>query len=132
MGGEESWSVAYNSELAIVEIVCKGKLNRADRIAANGEAFASADANNTRKFLLDVTAYEYSLSRIEIFDLGDSYRDERFRPEKIAVIQPSARKAREDAAFYETVCVNRGWNARVFEEPSEAVEWLLADSPTKP
>jgi hypothetical protein len=121
------WSVAFNSELAVVEVTLEGKLDRADRIAANEEAFASVDANNARKFFLDARSYESSLARVNVFFLADSYRDERFRPGKIAVIQPTSKEAQEDAAFFETVCMNRGWMARVFPGRSEAVEWLLAD-----
>jgi hypothetical protein len=121
------WSVAYDSELGFVEITLEGWLDRADRFAANAETFASADANDTRKFLLDATAYEAISATIEIFELVKSYSDERFRPARIAVIQPTSREAQRDAAFYETVCANRGWNARVFRARSAAIEWLLAD-----
>jgi hypothetical protein len=121
-----SWSVAYNSELAIVEVTLVGRLDRADRIAANEEAFSSANAHDTRKFLLDATAYEAVSATVEIFQLAESYSGEVLPPARIAVIQPASKKAQEDAEFYATVCANRGWNARLFPGRSEAIEWLLA------
>ena len=127
-----SWSVTYNADLAAVEIVLEGESRKEDRIAANEEAFAVADANNTRDFLFDCSAYERSQSTVEIVLLVESYMDERFRPAKIALVQPILPEAQGDAAFYETLCVNRGWNARVFSGRSAAIKWLRADSAGKP
>ena len=47
------------------------------------------------------------------------------RKSKIALILPPTGKIREDVIFYETVCRNRGWAVKAFDDRSEAIEWLL-------
>jgi hypothetical protein len=125
------WSATYNAKLGVVEIVYEGTATRADLIAENEQSFALAREKNTRRFLIDLTDYESSLSTMALFDVAVSHKDEPLRP-RAAVIQPTAGKAKEDAAFYETVCRNRGFDFRIFSARADAIKWLLADASTGP
>ena len=40
---------------------------------------------------------------------------------KMAIV---SREKQHELKFYETVCVNRGWNVRVFRDYDQAVAWL--------
>lgn len=42
----------------------------------------------------------------------------------IAVILPKSPKMVTDYNFYETVCKNRGWSVKTFEDRKAAIKWL--------
>ena len=48
------------------------------------------------------------------------------RLSRVALVYPRSPKAKEAARFYETACINRGWNVRLFPERDDAIEWLTA------
>ncbi len=118
-------TVTYNADLCIIEITCKGEASSDELIAEQAPSFALAEEHNTDRFLLDLTNYESSLSPINILDGVSSYDEKSTRRISIAVVAPVSEEAREDARFYETVCLNRGWNARMFAERQEAIDWLV-------
>jgi len=115
----------YNVDLCIVEITCKGMVSSNELKTEQAPIFAFAEEHNTDMFLLDLTNYESSLSPVDILGGVSSYSDKTTRRIRIAVIEPISEEARQDAQFYETVCVNRGWNTRVFAERQEAIDWLV-------
>ena len=116
----------YNADLCIVEITCKGMVSSKELKGEQAPVFALAEEHNTDMFLLDLTNYESSLSPVDILAGVSSYSDKTTRRIRIAVILPFSEKAQKDnIEFYETVCVNRGWNARVFAERQEAINWLV-------
>ena len=121
-----AWAVTYNSELSIIEIIYEGMANFDEMKAEEERSFALAKDHNTNSFLLDLKTYERSLSTIEIFNTVISYGDKIRRPMYIAVVEPLSEEARQDARFYETVCVNRGWSVETFQERREAIDWLVA------
>lgn len=115
----------YNAELCIVEVTCKGKVSFNELKTEQAPVFSLAKEYNTDMFLLDLTNYEKSLSPSDILGGVSSYNDNITRRIRIAVVAPISEEARQDIQFYETVCLNRGWNARVFTERQEAIDWLL-------
>ena len=115
----------YNADLCIVEITCKGMVSSNELKTEQAPIFALAEEHNTDMFLLDLTNYESSLSPVDILGGVSSYSDKTTMQIRIAVVAPISEEARQDAQFYETVCVNRGWNARVFAERQEAIDWLV-------
>jgi hypothetical protein len=118
-------TLTYNADLCIVEITCEGMVSFDELTAEQAPSFALAEEHNTDRFLLDLTNYESSLSHVNILGGVSSYDDKSTRRIRIAVVAPVSEEARKDAQFYETVCVNRGWNARMFAERQEAIDWLV-------
>jgi len=116
---------AYNADLGIVEIICKGTISPNELETNQEPVFALTKEHNTDMHLLDLTNYESSLSTLHILSSVSSYSDKTTRRLRIAVIRPISEKAREDIQFYENVCLNRGWNARVFPERKDAIDWLV-------
>jgi hypothetical protein len=50
------------------------------------------------------------------------------RTSSIAVVTPKSKEGIRFTKFYETVCVNRGWDVKIFDEREDAIEWLLKQS----
>ena len=115
----------YNADLCIIEIICKGIIFSNELVSEQTPVFSLAKEHNTDMFLLDLTNYERSLSPVDILSGVSSYRDKTTPRIRIAVVAPISEEARQDIQFYENVCVNRGWNARVFAERQEAIDWLV-------
>ena len=44
-----------------------------------------------------------------------------------ALVLPDKPELRAHSRFYETVCLNRCWDVRVFEARPQAVEWLKSN-----
>ena len=65
-------------------------------------------------------------SVVDLYDLPTLYEEQGLeRGSKGAVVLPAANaKVAEDARFHETVCLNRGWQVKVFTDCQEAIDWL--------
>ena len=50
------------------------------------------------------------------------------RQTRIAVVQDDSPRATEFGQFYETVCLNRQYQAKMFYSPEDAEAWLLSGS----
>jgi hypothetical protein len=53
--------------------------------------------------------------------------DKLDRKSRIAVLMPKDAAARKELQFYETVCLNRGWQVKIFNTKQEALAWLKHD-----
>ena len=115
----------YNTDLGIVVITCEGEVSSDELISEQTTIFKLARENNTDMFLLDLSKYESSLSLFEVFGSISSYDNKVNRQMCIAIVAPVSEEAREVARFYETACVNRGWNVRMFVKKGAAIEWLV-------
>ncbi len=120
-----AFTTVYNADLHIVEVTYEGRASSNELKDEEEQSFALARKHNTDRFLVDLTNYESSLSSIQVLDGVSSYDDKAIRPVCIAVVTPLSEDAQKDARFYETACVNRGWNAQTFKERQEAIDWLL-------
>jgi hypothetical protein len=70
------------------------------------------------------------VASIEVFNLASKQfpLEHVDRSARMAVLLPATAKERELAAFYETVCLNRGWLVQRFETRDEARRWLIEDA----
>ena len=61
-----------------------------------------------------------------IHDIPDQWDElQANRKNKVTLVVPDGGKTWRDAQFYENVCVNRGWNVKVFTQRKPAIDWLL-------
>ena len=123
-----SWDVAHDPTINIVIVTYTGRTTGNDLRAATSAAIALSKENGTTNFLVDAAALEITASIFEIYELPvRQYVEERVeRISRIAVIRPVAPDALDAAKFYETVCQNRGWFAKLFSGRQSAVSWLVS------
>jgi hypothetical protein len=122
-----NWTVKFNRELRIVETVFTGKTTGSNLRDATTRTIALANEQGTTGVLVDATGIQMVASTLDILDLpARQYeKDDLDRRTHVALILPTQEKEREDARFYETACVNRGWQVRSFPSQDEAIEWLV-------
>ena len=87
-----------------------------------------AKEQGTVQFLVDAEELELFAPLVDIIDLPDKqYVVEGLeRLSRVALVNPKSPKAKEAAYFYETVCINRGWNVQLFPNRDDAIEWLTS------
>ena len=121
------WNVEYDSELGIVQGSYVGRVTADEFKEATIKAIGLAKDNNTNLFLIDDSEYEGGASLFGLFELPDLHVElEADRISRAALILPSSgMAAAEDARFYETICLNRGWQVKVFSKRQDAIDWLM-------
>jgi hypothetical protein len=74
--------------------------------------------------LVDTRAAEATLSITDLYELGQSLADHpALHQSKIGILVPE--RAMDQAAFFETVAVNRGFRIKAFTNFEQAITWLV-------
>lgn len=77
-------------------------------------------------FLADCTEMFAEHSILDIFSKVDSFQSLEMKKDfREAIIIPKESESKDKVNFYETACLNRGYNVRIFENKDDAVVWLL-------
>lgn len=127
-----SWSYTRNEMLGIVEVVYAGDVSARELQEATSEFIGLEKREGLNRFLVDVA--DMTLARStrlsDLFDLPaiQYEREKADRKGRVAVFAPVTSKVLDEAQFYESACINRGWNVRVFAVREEAVSWLTQPS----
>lgn len=125
-------TVEYNPGLRIVQVKYVGRVTGDEFRKTTIEVLDLAKANNTNLFLIDDSELENVASIFDLYELPKLYRELGADGDsKAALIMPSVdTAAAEDVRFYETVCLNRGWQVKAFSERQEAINWLTNKNPS--
>jgi len=120
------WFIEYNDALDCVVHTFTGRHTGKDIRNATTSGMAAGKLHKTHKYLIDLRKLEYAGSISRLMDLPTvQYREEGLsRQSRIAIVLPESQKAKQDAMFYETICVNRGWNVKCFSSRVDALNWL--------
>lgn len=123
-----AWSVRFDAQRRIIRVDFLGKVSAEDVRESSAEVIALMKREDTGLVLADVTsATELELSTTELVGLPQFFKALGLdRPFREAMVAPLDSKVREQAEFYETVCVNRGIPVRVFRDHAAAESWLGA------
>lgn len=120
------WSAEYSPDDLIV-ITHSGIMTRQDYRTEATEVLQLARDRDIRRFLVDNTTLEPTLGAADIYDFPRIYDElAADRAARIAVISSPQDAVRRNLQFYETVCVNRGYNVRLFDTREQALDWLRA------
>lgn len=120
------YTVGFDEALEIVEVVFDGRNTARDLEESTRRAVELGQEQGTHLFLADTEALEPSLPLVAVYDLpnhqyGQLQLD---RKSRIAVVQSHSNRALEVVKFFETACLNSGWQAKVFATRQEALDWL--------
>jgi hypothetical protein len=122
------WKIEYDHDLKNIEIHYEGTLTPDELLAAVHATIALAKERQTRLILTNLTKMEGGLSIVDLYDLADLLVALNLGHFKEAVLYSRLSASRQDVAFWETVCINRGLAVRVFTDRQEALEWLCGPS----
>jgi hypothetical protein len=96
-----------------------------DYLESTARALEAFEKHGTAKGLIDFRKGENRADLDALYGLPDLY--ERIYPHgdiRIGILTIRGHKDGSVIRFYETICLNRGWMAKVFYEYDEAMEWL--------
>jgi len=121
-----AWAANYNRDHDLVELVYKGKVTPADLHEALLAAVKLAKENNCILFLADCSEMEGGHSVVDLYGLISLYESVGLQLKmKEALLLPSMKSPKEDVKFYETACLNKGFNVKVFSQKEKALTWLI-------
>lgn len=122
------WRVEYHQNYHIVELFMIGLISGPDLMASVADRIAMGREKGVTNFIVnseELIAHQAAV--VEVLDLPlVKYQEENMdRNSRLAVLRPKEPESAWLADFYETVCVNRGWNAHICADRESAIRWLL-------
>ena len=122
-----AWQVAFEAPRRIVSVSYAGHVTSQDIRSCVERVIELMRAENTNLVFMDIGGVtRIDAGTVEILSLPELYRSlgltGSFRQ---AIVAPPGSAALDAAAFYETVCLNRGHQVRLFQERDRALEWLV-------
>jgi hypothetical protein len=120
-----SWTIEYNSDLKIV-LVKSGGIWTPEQDMDMLEALRkSSDEHKCLSLLIDHRGCTMDFGFMSIYNRPEVYEKLQFPKDvKAALI---FNKIVDDNLFFENVCVNRGFNVKIFDNYDLAMKWLIAD-----
>ncbi len=121
------WRAQLDAPRNLVEVAYSEDVSAADIRESALAVIGLMKQADTGLVLADITtATRLELSTSEVVGLPELFRRLGLdRPFREAMIAPLDSSVRDQAEFYETVCVNRGIPVRVFRDRDSAVQWLV-------
>lgn len=119
------WSVRYDEEHALVEVVYAGVLGKAELEASVPLIQAAGLAHGTKRLLADCRTLEGGHSFGDLFFLAEAVSAAGIALRE-AVLLPTLASLGEHVAFWETTARNRGIEVSLFEDREAALRWLHA------
>lgn len=121
------WEIEYLEEVATVFITYSGTGSSNLFKRSFEEAAAIALRHGARRFLVTTRDYEFGLTAGEIYDFPKAFdRMMVERKTRFAVIMPTDPTGRKNFTFFKTVCRNRGYVVKLFDDKDSALEWLTS------
>lgn len=119
------YEIDYLEDEKIVTIRNTGEVTFTDFLEQTKEAAELARRKDARLFLSDNILLENKAKIFEIYKLPEIYDAlGASRRNKLAVLIAKEGPITKDARFFETICLNRGWNVKLFTSYNEAKGWL--------
>lgn len=121
------FSISYNADLAICEIVVNGIYNDHLDVEIRSAAQEIILKHDCYRLIIDCRAAELQTSTLSLLSSPDEIKEilstmeiPAFRLKRAFVVSRDL----DDYSFIETVSVNRGLQVRIFQDMDEAVIWL--------
>ena len=120
-----SYTIEYLEKEEIGLITNTGAFTYEDFMKQTREALEVSRVKKCKKFLVDCTLMTFQSQTMPLYETTAFY-DEIGAPKenKIALVVPAGAKIEADLRFYETVCVNRGWQVKIYSDRESAMHWL--------
>lgn len=119
------WTIAYNTEKDFILITYSGRVIQSELIEAFKASGELMKQHNTLLILSDCSKMIGGHSVLDLYSLISLYKDTDFpKYFKEAILMPDLNDTVENVQFYETACLNRGYNVKIFNNNTEAINWL--------
>jgi len=115
-------NIQYSEDDGFVLVKTTGTYVLASEIDTLKKAYLLATTKQCKRLLFDHREAFVSAPTMQSYDRPNVYGEIGFdRSFKLATL---VNEICADLKFYETVCQNRGWQMRVFDDFVNAVDWL--------
>lgn len=112
----------------IIEIKNSGEITSDDMIAQTRQTIQLQHEKGISSILADFASVTVDANISDVFQFPELYEQMGMdHKSKIAVFVSDIEIKTEELHFYETICLNRGWNIKIFLERKKAIQWLLDD-----
>ena len=119
------WRISYLAEYAVIETVYAGVLGPQELQAAVLATLEEVRERCTERLLSDCSDLEGGHSVVDLYGLMELLEGQKWGPRfREALLLPQRALPAEDVRSYETFCVNRGFDVRIFDDRSAALAWL--------
>jgi hypothetical protein len=120
------YEIRFLEEKGIISIENSGELTYDELIEQTKRAINLGLENNSHLFLTDFSNVAVHASTMEVFQFPEIYEQLGMaKMSKIAVLVSGMELNTEELKFYETICLNRGWQVKIYLEKEPAIEWLI-------
>jgi hypothetical protein len=121
------WEMEYVAGKETLVVAPSGRLSDNEAKQLTGEAIALLKQTQATRVLGDCRSIQSAPSLAAVYWLVQDYANCGVpRETRIALVHSHKRDAVEIAQFYETVCLNRHYDARIFESIKAAETWLCS------
>lgn len=119
------YRIEISSEPEKLEVKYFGKVTEDEYRAAIIEFIDKKGGSKYLLVLTDCLEMNIGPSVLDVYERINMYEKLGIDTEtKEAILIPADQIVVENVKFYETACLNRGYNVRIFENRKEAIEWL--------
>ena len=124
-----AWRIEFEETRRVICLTFAGHVSNEDVRDSSIAVISMIGERSTRNIMTDFTdVTQIDISVEGVFELPNGYKalglGGRFRE---AIVSPKQSSVREKVEFYETVCVNRGNEVRIFELRAPAMDWLASN-----
>lgn len=120
------WHINVHSDLPIIETCYEGILSPSELAEAVEQTLAIARAREEQFLLADCTTLIGGHSLFDLYALVDVLLASGIAQTlKEAILFSEMTEAAEKVKFWETTCLNRGIQVRIFTDRQSALEWLM-------
>jgi hypothetical protein len=120
-----SWTIEHKSDLGIIVVTCSGHWTPEVDMDMLSELKSCADMYRCSSLLVDHRESNMDFEFMPTFKRPGVYDTLHFSKETRGALV--WKKIVKDHLFFENVCVNRGYNIKVFDNYDRAVEWLISE-----
>ena len=120
-----AWSLKFNSELKIIELIYSGLVSPSELNDAFVAASSLLKKEQTSLALADCSKMVGGHSITDLYFLIILYESNDLRGMKEAIILPSLKATIEEVKFYEMACLNMGYTVKIFSNVEDATTWLI-------
>jgi len=121
------WDVRYMHGTETLVVTASGLVSDQEAGELTAKAIALLKETQATRVLSDCRRMASAPSLATVWWLVNDYANRGLsRETRIAVVQSKSPRATELGQFYETVCFNRRYQAKVFHSPQAAEAWLQA------
>jgi hypothetical protein len=117
--------IRYHEDIKVVETVYIGPFPKDELFNSVNQTLEFALEKKTLLLLGDCQALSENSSLVDVYSLAEYYltifESHKF---KEAIILPKDKEVARNLKFYETTCINRGFDVKVFSDRESAISWL--------